>query len=799
MATTLLCVLVAVGCSNGGGSPATPASGDLTGATASTGAKSQTHLWGYYDVYIDIPSQTVEAVPNRDVMFAANVVQFLNGNPANLAFNIIGTPATADYVDVDIDVSITHPFPGLHEYDGYDVRGIFLGDGSKGLKYKATLKYAAYGASDQVMYDYDETASDTHAGKVGNPDGYSRWWNPSEFATPGLFGYTPGLFASTGFTGTAKVNPYKYFADGLDVEDALWGFLTTTTDNGVFAAGSNNTRNYYLRFPMPAPGVKYGYAVVANWIDETTHPANGPEAMALKTEITPDIWYQDATHKGGNLKLDVSVFDWFAPPAYNLYVESSVLSALHTATPSEMTPTGGTSTYSTYHFDIPADNITGTNGNQFWVIVEEQQYNYVTGVPNSAGNDKLAAFFRYDLFVSPTSYNQPPVCDLVVVTEMPVSGWSPVPVVFDASGSSDPNPGDVLTYEWDFDGDGVYGESPDDDYTGTAINPTHAYTVTYVGNVNLKVTDNKDAFSICTAAVDVTVIPSKNIALRSGVTPKDLGIDHGDGDLLILYNDGQVWRYLASGSYQSGSMFYSSGSTAPEFIDVNTNGDSIIAGNKSGTSQYGRSFNSAGSPLSQLPTSYCTQVADVGAITSSSGYSGYHMIMSSGSPIGWSGYQWINWLPSPSYQASGGNLYPDAYGAGNLYLACIQGFEFSKNTMDRCWYLEGAPEFRLEAYTTSRTYAGQQVGGTQSDGMTGFNKPMDVTRDNNNNVYVLDILSTGAPLVKKYSSSLSAVGSFGNSTTISGTPLRIEGSNFNGNIMVLHTNGLSIFFPSEIP
>ena len=175
------------------------------------------------------------------------------------------------------------------------------------------------------------------------------------------------------------------------------------------------------------------------------------------------------------------------------------------------------------------------------------------------------------------------------------------------------------------------------------------------------------------------------------------------------------------------------------------------------------------------------------------------MLMTSGAPLGLPGYQWINWLPPTSYPQSGGNLWTDGTGVGNLTLAYIKGLEFSNNTLDRCWYLEGAPEFRLQAFNTGRSYVGPQVGGTQTDGMTGFNNPQDVTRDNNNNVFVLDILSTGAPQVKKYSSSLAAIGSFGDSTTISGTPLRIEGSNWNGNIFVLHTNGLSVFFPSEMP
>ena len=43
--------------------------------------------------------------------------------------------------------------------------------------------------------------------------------------------------------------------------------------------------------------------------------------------------------------------------------------------------------------------------------------------------------------------------------------------------------GDGLTYEWDFDGDGLYGEAVDDSYAGDPDNPTHSYTASYHGPV----------------------------------------------------------------------------------------------------------------------------------------------------------------------------------------------------------------------------------------------------------------------------------------------------------------------------
>jgi len=456
-------MLVALGCSSGsGGSPVTPtAEPAITNPTSHTG-QSQTHLWGYYDVYLDIESKTIEAVPNREVMFAANVVQFLNGKPTNLQFTIWETPMGVGYVDVDIDVKIMHPFPGMPMYNGYDVRGVFIGNGSALTKYNSDLKYAAYGGTDQVMYDYDLSTADP-PGLGGMPDGYTRWWNPKEFGTPGLFGYTTGKVATPGYTGMATLNPYKYFADGLTASADLMAFLKATTKNGVFSSGLSNIRNYYLRFPIPVPNVKYNYAVVANWIDETTHPANAPEAVACMVDVTPDVYYVDPTSKGGKLILDISLFDWDSTVGgsgymedYNIWVESTVLTAAYKLDTTELTPTVSGTHWYTYHVEIPADKIESRDNQQYWVIAECALENYVTGVPNSAGADKLAACYRYDLFVNDEPYNLPPVINSGVDGEVEPIEWTVETYNVDAT---DPN-GDPMTYTWtltDGNGDPVEG------------------------------------------------------------------------------------------------------------------------------------------------------------------------------------------------------------------------------------------------------------------------------------------------------------------------------------------------------
>ncbi len=498
-----LLAFVAMSCSGGGDNPVAPADLDMAGPTGQA-VQSQNHLWGYYDCYVDLDSQTVVANLNRSVMFAANVVTFVNGNPANLQFQIISTPIEPTHIDVDINVGITHPFPGMSEYDGYDVRGIFIGDGSGGLAYNSDLDCPELG-TDQII-----VGSEGPGGTDGAPDGYTRWWNPSEFTAPGVLGYTPGAFATPGYTGNATLNGYKYFANGLGMTSDVFEYmLANTGDFGVFTAGSTNRRNYYLRFPN-AKGVTFNYAICANWEDETIHPSNAPEAPACRVVIDPNVYWTDGTDNGGKLKLDISPWNWqphIQPDA--IYVESNVLTAMHTLDPAEMTPIAGDPNWSTYHTEIDADNVTGVEGNNFWVICEYANLDYTNdlGVPNTANTDTLAAFFRHDFYVAPESYNQPPVCDLVIVTAMPQAEWNEVPVECDATASTDPDlPEDALTFEWDFNGNDVYGEDPEDLYTGDPDNPTHTYTESYAGVINLKVVDLALEESICTSdPLDVTV------------------------------------------------------------------------------------------------------------------------------------------------------------------------------------------------------------------------------------------------------------------------------------------------------
>jgi glucose/arabinose dehydrogenase/PKD repeat protein len=76
----------------------------------------------------------------------------------------------------------------------------------------------------------------------------------------------------------------------------------------------------------------------------------------------------------------------------------------------------------------------------------------------------------------------------------PTSGPLPLAVSFDGTGSNDPDPGDVLTYAWDLDGDGQFDDSAESQTVAT-------YDEDGVYSVRLRVEDNGEAFSVSSPIV----------------------------------------------------------------------------------------------------------------------------------------------------------------------------------------------------------------------------------------------------------------------------------------------------------
>jgi uncharacterized repeat protein (TIGR01451 family) len=87
-----------------------------------------------------------------------------------------------------------------------------------------------------------------------------------------------------------------------------------------------------------------------------------------------------------------------------------------------------------------------------------------------------------------------------VLSAAPTSGAAPLTVAFDASASTPPVAGEPLTYDWDLNGDGLFGDS-------AASKPTWTYSVKGTYTVRLRVTDSKGGFDTASKVISVSNLP----------------------------------------------------------------------------------------------------------------------------------------------------------------------------------------------------------------------------------------------------------------------------------------------------
>ncbi len=95
---------------------------------------------------------------------------------------------------------------------------------------------------------------------------------------------------------------------------------------------------------------------------------------------------------------------------------------------------------------------------------------------------------------------EPPIA---VLRANPTSGRAPLLVMFDASGSYDPDGGIIILYEWDWEGDGVYEES-----TVLPLN-SHVYTEPNDYFATVRVTDDDNLTDTDSVLITVTVQTSQ--------------------------------------------------------------------------------------------------------------------------------------------------------------------------------------------------------------------------------------------------------------------------------------------------
>ncbi len=378
-------------------------------------------LWGMVQVHVNptgVNTADVEVVPLRGVMFNCNVQQFLSPpfSPTHLmSFEFLpDTDFPSGYVNVK--VGLQHPFPSLPYYRGFDVRGILMADGSTAGEHDSDIAYGKPPVG-------GGPADDAY---MQNPDGYTRWWNYSEFTDPmPLLSFKPGDLGNDPDP-LATLNPYKYFADELGSDDDVAGLVIA--DRGTFSAsGSANTRDYQIQFPSEAE-IIFNYAIDASWyepdpagepnypIDSFPDGAQTQEAYHISVcDAGSDAYFISDTVNGGNIRLDIEVYDWQAVsnPAgvpgevAALWLEGNPLAAPVDVLPFALAGPGSVGTSSVFHVDLTGSQLNLTSSDIFTLLGTVESADPDSYMPQIDGGDAfvypdapLAAYFMTEIFVT---------------------------------------------------------------------------------------------------------------------------------------------------------------------------------------------------------------------------------------------------------------------------------------------------------------------------------------------------------------------------------------------------------------
>ncbi len=367
-------------------------------------------LWGLWQVEWNPEENRFDTAPLRSVMFACNVIKFINAYDTNLIIKVNSMEHEPGWMNADLDIGLRHPFLGFDCYTGFDVMGVFMGQGSE--QYPGPEGFAIAGPDDQQLL---------------NPDGYTRRFNASEFSGAGqimpLQGFFPGNKGTAGYSPTAVLNPYKYYTDGLTPDYDAFFFLTGYGEyRGSFHPGMVNYRNFKVRFPLDL--LEFQYAVLANWepnadypdppgsLDEFPTSANSQEAVVISVVDSSDAYYIDESEYGGDVVLDITPWDWSASCSasmeeYSIKLYSSAWTGPFMV---DMTPTASAEYHYTFHADIPVETLDSSGSHPVWIEVGYPGYDYASpvGVPNDA-DGQLAAYFMTSVTVLDYDPTPPPV------------------------------------------------------------------------------------------------------------------------------------------------------------------------------------------------------------------------------------------------------------------------------------------------------------------------------------------------------------------------------------------------------
>ena len=383
MAIVLPIIFTIYGCS--GSQTYSPVLPNPDGIQAAAKTEGSTHTnWGLWQFYCDPESKTLDVVKLRTGAFHLNALKFVD-TPTGVYLTISNLKITGNKVEADI--GLRHPFLGLVQFTGFDAKGILISNGS------------INGFSDNEL-----KIPGTEDTRILNPDGLTRWWNPSEFPDNGtMFGYMDGVLGAANDIGgyTATLNGYKYFCDDLTDLDAPLSDIDPE-GRGQFSSGQENVRHYII--DISDDGLVFNYAVDASWKYPVGDPpwdvpgdfppeANEPEAYRIEVNETKNsLYYTPDQGSGGDLSLSISVYDWYGAELNTVSAEWPGFSD----SASSPGPSGGGNGYSTYVVDLEDCTPTAAGEQSILITAACEKAGYQNILPDRV----QSAYFIYTALVS---------------------------------------------------------------------------------------------------------------------------------------------------------------------------------------------------------------------------------------------------------------------------------------------------------------------------------------------------------------------------------------------------------------
>jgi hypothetical protein len=468
-----------IGCGRSGTAvlPVNPEQGSGVSLLAPHEVQSNRYLWGMWDMSIDPATLSAEVVPRRAVDFHLNATKMLETSCSDcLKINNIKLIAPKE---ISVDVTLRHPFPGNLNLTAFDVRGIFISNG--------TDQYWNMGGSLAWGDEFPQMA---------NYDGYTRLYAPDLYPesdpTPPAFKYYSGKYSTTNDL-SAWLNPFVAYSK--------------SEPRRMFLPGTQETRTIILK--VPTGPFDFGYAVDACWANpgkvvtdpEVDFPLSAnsiePYEISISVEDTMDTWTGSTAYFSGVIydHQPISTIDIppISPRVNTMAIEGKVTE-------------WNQLTYNSVYFAGYLQNEWG---------IPEGKYPLEVLVSDNLEDHPISDFAWQitTLEIHPLGKHDP-IAKAAAYPTLQIVGKT---VEFYDDGSYDPDGGDLAKYEWDWDNDGTY------DYVGKQ--GTHAFDAPGVHEVQLRVTDDEGKTGILPEPLQIEVKTGQGWARTWGSYNIDIAKD----------------------------------------------------------------------------------------------------------------------------------------------------------------------------------------------------------------------------------------------------------------------------------